>query len=87
MEIRYAISTRKHGITEFEIKKIILENNCFELPLSRDGRRKVAWFGEGSDGEMVEVITVIYDTHYFAIHAMPIKKRKGNLDDIKSRIW
>lgn len=87
MEIRFAKSARKHGITKFEIKKIILENKFFELPLSRDGREKFAWFGEGSDGEMIEVITVIYDTHYLAIHAMPIKKRKGNLDDIKSRLW
>jgi hypothetical protein len=87
MEIRYAKSAGKHGITEFDIEKIIFENSFFDLPLSLDGKRKIGWTGKSLLGELIEIVAVIYETHYLVIHAMPTWKRKGELDDIKSRLW
>ncbi len=87
MEIRYAKSASKHGVVEIDIEKIIHEAEFFALSLSRDGRKKLGWIGETYSRELVEIIAVIYETHYFVIHAMQIRKRKGNLNDIKSRLW
>ena len=87
MEIRYAISARKHGVLPLEIEKIIFENNYFDLPLSLDGNQKIGWIGENFSGNRIEIVAVVYATHYLVIHAMPTRKRKGNLDDIESKLY
>ena len=87
MEYKFANSSKKHGLEEEVIVKIIESKLGIKVGLSRENLDKRAWIGLDELGRKIEIIAINFNFYQYIIHAMPIGKRGGEFDDKMDHLW
>ena len=87
MKVKFANSALKHYVTKSEILKIIKSKTGFKIGQSRENMDKIAWIGDGDLGKKIEIIAIDFISYQYVIHAMPIEKRGGELDEKMDHLW
>lgn len=87
MEYKFANSSKKHGVEEEVIVKIIESKPGIKVGLSRENLDKRAWIGIDELGRKIEIIAINFNFYQYIIHAMPIEKRGGEFDDKMDHLW
>jgi orotate phosphoribosyltransferase-like protein len=86
MEFRFAKSINNYGISEESATYLIANYKGFEVGLSREGIKKIAWVGFDQGGSRLECIAIVFTDHYYIIHLKPISS-KESISEIKKRLW
>lgn len=87
MEYEFANSTNKHGVSREDIIKIISSKPGVKIGISFEKLDKMAWIGNDSFDQIIEVIAINFITYYYVIHVMPVSKRGGKRNDYLEGLW
>ena len=87
MDYEFANSTKKHGVSKEDIIKIIDSQTGAKVGVSREKLDKIAWIGNDSFDQMLEIIAINFITYYYVIHVMPVSKRGGEKNDYLEGLW
>ena len=86
MKYRFAKSVGNYGISDQSAAHLIENNQSFEVGLSREGSKKIAWVGFDQDGTRLECVAIVFIDALYVIHLKPIDL-KEDIDEIKKRLW
>jgi hypothetical protein len=86
MKYRFAQSIGNYGSSDESAAHLIENNQSFEIGLSREGNKKIAWVGFDQDGIRLECIAIVFIDALYLIHLKPIEA-KEEIDEIKKRLW
>jgi orotate phosphoribosyltransferase-like protein len=86
MKYRFAKSINNCGISDESATYLIENYKGFEVGLSREGNKKIAWVGFDQFGVRVECIAIIFFDYYYIMHLKPISN-KESISEIKKRLW
>ena len=86
MKCRFAKSINNYGISDESATYLIENYKGFEVGLSREGNKKIAWVGFDQFGVRVECIAIVFFDHYYIMHLKPIDP-KEDINEIKKRLW
>jgi len=86
MRYRFAKSTKNYGIGEESATYLIENNKSFEVGLSREGNKKIAWVGFDQFGIQIECVAIVFTDFFYIMHLKPIAA-KEDIDEIKKRLW
>ena len=87
MDYKFANSTKKHGVKEEVIVRIMESKPGIKVGLSRENLDKLAWIGLGELDKEIEIITIDFISYQYVIHAMQIEKRGGEFDGKMDHLW
>ncbi len=87
MKVKFAHSATKHYVAKQEILRIIKSKTGIKIGKSRENMDKIAWLSDRDLGQKIEIIAINFITHYYVIHAMPIKDRGGEENDYLENLW
>ena len=87
MDYKFANSTKKHGVKEEVIVRIMESKPGIKVGLSRENLDKLAWIGLGELDKEVEIIAIDFISYQYVIHAMQIEKRGGEYDGKMDNLW
>lgn len=87
MQIIFAKSAAKHGISRVDVIKIIIKQPGTKIGQSDENLDKLAWIGRDNFNQWIEVIAIDFLTFKYVIHAMPVSKRGGKEDDQLEGLW
>ena len=86
MEYRFAKSINNYGISDKSAVYLIENNKSFEVGLSRERNKKIAWVGFDQFGIRLECIAIVFTDFFYIMHLKPIEA-KEDIDEIKKRLW
>jgi hypothetical protein len=86
MKYRFAKSIGNYGISDEGAAHLIENNQSFEVGLSREGNKKIAWVGFDQYGIRLECIAIVFINALYIIHLKPIEA-KEDIDEVKKRLW
>ena len=87
MEIIFAKSAAKHGISKAAVITIISKKSGTTIGSSKEKLDKLAWIGRDNLNHWVEIIAIDFLTFKYVIHAMPVSKRGGKEDEQLEGLW
>jgi hypothetical protein len=87
MEIIFAKSAAKHGVSKADVIKIMGEKPGTKIGLSKESLNKLAWISRDNFNQWIEIIAIDFLTFKYVIHAMPVSKRGGKEDDQLEGLW
>ena len=86
MKYRFAKSTNNYNVTDQSARYLIESNESFEVGLSREKHRKIAWVGYDQYGIRLECVAIVFIDSLYVIHLKPLDP-KETIDEIKKRLW
>ena len=86
MNLRFAKSINNYGVSDESAIYLIENNKSFEIGLSREGSKKIAWVGFDQFGTRLECIAIDFIDFLYVMHLKPVDS-KEDLDEIKKRLW
>ena len=86
MNLRFAKSINNYGVSDESATYLIENNKSFEIGLSREGSKKIAWVGFDQYGIRLECIAIVFIDALYIIHLKPIEA-KEDIDEVKKRLW
>ena len=86
MNIRFAKSVNNYGVSDESATYLIENNKSFQVGLSREGNKKIAWVGFDQFGIRLECIAIIFIDFLYVMHLKPIDS-KEDTNEIKARLW
>ena len=72
MEYQFARSINNYGISDKSAIYLIENNKSFEVGLSREGNKKIAWVGFDKFGNRLECVAIVFIDSYYIMHLKPI---------------
>ena len=87
MDYEFANSTKKHGVKEEVIVRIMESKPGIKVGLSRENLDKRAWIGLDELDQEIEIIAINFISYQYVIHAMQIEKRGGEFDGKMDNLW
>jgi len=87
MKVKFANSATKHYVSKLEILNVIKSKTGIKIGKSRENMDKIAWLSDRDLGQKIEIIAINFITHYYVIHAMPIKDRGGEENEYLEDLW
>ena len=86
MNIRFAKSVNNYGVSDESATYLIENNKSFQVGLSREGNKKIAWIGLDQFGIRLECIAIVFSDFLYVMHLKPIDS-KEDTNEIKQRLW
>ena len=86
MNIRFAKSVNNYGVSDESATYLIENNKSFQVGLSREGNKKIAWVGFDQFGIQLECIAIVFIDFLYVMHLKPIDA-KEDTNEIKQRLW
>ena len=86
MNIRFAKSINNYGVSDESATYLIENNKSFQVGLSREGNKKIAWVGFDQFGIQLECIAIVFIDFLYVMHLKPIDA-KEDTNEIKQRLW
>jgi orotate phosphoribosyltransferase-like protein len=86
MRYRFAKSINNYGVSDKSALYLIENNKSFEVGLSREGNKKIAWVGFDQFGIRLECVAIVFIDSFYIMHLKPIAA-KEDIDEIKKRLW
>ena len=86
MNIRFAKSVNNYGVSDESATYLIENNKSFQVGLSREGNKKIAWVGFDKFGNRLECVAIVFIDSYYIMHLKPIDP-KEDINEIKKRLW
>ena len=86
MNIRFAKSVNNYGVSDESATYLIENNKSFQVGLSREGNKKIAWIGLDQFGIRLECIAIVFIDFLYVMHLKPIDA-KEDTNEIKARLW
>lgn len=86
MKYRFAKSSNNYNVTDQSATYLIESNESFEVGLSREENKKIAWVGYDQFGIRLECVAIVFIDSLYVIHLKPIDP-KETIDEIKKRFW
>ena len=86
MNIRFAKSINNYGVSDESATYLIENNKSFQVGLSREGNKKIAWVGFDQFGIQLECIAIVFIDFLYVMHLKPIDA-KEDTNEIKARLW
>ena len=86
MNIRFAKSVNNYGVSDESATYLIENNKSFQVGLSREGNKKIAWIGLDQLGIRLECIAIVFIDFLYVMHLKPIDS-KEDTNEIKARLW
>jgi len=86
MNIRFAKSVNNYGVSDESATYLIENNKSFQVGLSREGNKKIAWVGFDQFGIQLECIAIVFIDFLYVMHLKPIDA-KEDTNEIKARLW
>jgi hypothetical protein len=87
MEIIFAKSAAKHGVSKADVTKIMGEKPGTKIGQSKDRLNKLAWISRDNFNQWIEIIAIDFVRFKYVIHAMPVSKRGGKEDEQLEGLW
>jgi len=86
MNIRFAKSVSNYGVSDESATYLIENNKSFQVGLSREGNKKIAWIGLDQFGIRLECIAIVFIDFLYVMHLKQIDL-KEDFNEIKERLW
>jgi hypothetical protein len=86
MEYQFAKSINNYGVSDKSATYLIENYKGFEVGLSREGNKKIAWVGFDKFGTRLECIAIVFIDSLYIMHLKPIDP-KEDINEIKKRLW
>ena len=86
MNIRFAKSVNNYGVSDESATYLIENTKSFQVGLSREGNKKIAWVGFDQFGIQLECIAIVFIDFLYVMHLKPIDA-KEDTNEIKQRLW
>jgi orotate phosphoribosyltransferase-like protein len=86
MNIRFAKSVNNYGVSDESATYLIENNKSFQVGLSREGNKKIAWVGFDQFGIRLECTAIVFIDFLYVMHLKPIDA-KEDTNEIKARLW
>ena len=86
MNIRFAKSVSNYGVSDESATYLIENSKSFQVGLSREGNKKIAWIGLDQFGIRLECIAIVFIDFLYVMHLKPIDA-KEDTNEIKARLW
>jgi len=86
MNIRFAKSVSNYGVSDESATYLIENSKSFQVGLSREGNKKIAWIGLDQFGIRLECIAIVFIDFLYVMHLKQIDL-KEDFNEIKERLW
>jgi orotate phosphoribosyltransferase-like protein len=86
MKYQFAKSSGNYNVSDQSATYLIESSVSFEVGLSREGNKKIAWVGFDQFGNRLECVAIVFTDSLYVIHLKPIDFLE-EIDEIKKRLW
>jgi orotate phosphoribosyltransferase-like protein len=83
---QFAKSAGNYNVSDLSATFLIENNLSFEVGLSREANKKIAWVGFDQFGIRLECVAIVFIDSLYVIHLKPINPWE-EIDEIKKRLW